>query len=62
MEASRVTKQPLNRSWHEQHRLGTKASLDDRVQWHIEHAKVCGCRPIPPPVREEMERRGLALD
>ncbi|MGA2803184.1 MAG: hypothetical protein ABSF89_02165 [Acidimicrobiales bacterium] len=57
-----MTKQPLNRSWHEQHRLETKESLDDRVRWHMEHAKVCGCREIPPPVSEEIERRGLALD
>jgi len=57
-----LTNQPLNRTWHAQHRLGAKASLDDRVRWHIEHAKVCGCRPIPRLVLEEIERRGLALD
>jgi hypothetical protein len=62
VEVSQLTKQPLNRLWHAQHRLGSKASLDDRVQWHIEHAKACGCRPIPPPVLEEIERRGLAFD
>ncbi|MGP8221847.1 MAG: hypothetical protein ACLQQM_02335 [Acidimicrobiales bacterium] len=57
-----MNNQPLNRTWHAQHRLGAKASLDDRVRWHIEHAKVCGCRPIPRLVLEEIERRGLALD
>ncbi|MFZ2057277.1 MAG: hypothetical protein WAV54_07710 [Acidimicrobiales bacterium] len=53
---------PLNRQWHEQHRLGSGASLDERVQWHLEHVEVCGCRPIPPRVLEEIERRGLTAN
>jgi hypothetical protein len=52
----------MNREWHERHRLATGASLEERVRWHLEHAEVCGCRPIPQPVVEEIERRGLTLD
>ncbi|MGO9582086.1 MAG: hypothetical protein ACLP36_04690 [Acidimicrobiales bacterium] len=52
----------MNREWHQGHRLGTGASLEDRVRWHLEHAEVCGCRPVPRPVLEEIERRRLALD
>ena len=52
---------PFNRQWHERHRLGSGASLDDRVRWHLEHAEVCGCRPIPARARKEIERRGIAL-
>ena len=52
-----MANRPLNRQWHEQHPLGNKATLDDRVRWHLEHAKVCGCRPIPARVLEEIERR-----
>ncbi|MGO9028693.1 MAG: hypothetical protein ACLQOZ_08730 [Acidimicrobiales bacterium] len=53
---------PMNRQWHEEHHLGSGASLDERVQWHLEHSKVCGCRPIPAPVLEEIERRGTGPD
>ncbi|MGA3351910.1 MAG: hypothetical protein ABSD85_01830 [Acidimicrobiales bacterium] len=49
----------MNRPWHEQHRLEKGSSIDARVQWHLEHAEACGCRPVPPPVLDEMERRGL---
>jgi hypothetical protein len=55
-----VVKRPLNRQWHEQHQLGNRTSLDERVRWYFEHAKVCSCRPIPTRVLEEIERRGIA--
>jgi hypothetical protein len=32
------------------------APVDQRIQWHIEHAKHCACRPIPPKIREEMRK------
>jgi hypothetical protein len=52
---------PLNRTWHERHRLGSGASLDERVQWHVAHAEACGCRPIPDGIQAEMARRGIRL-
>jgi hypothetical protein len=55
-----VKKRPLDLQWHAQHRLGRGARLDDRVRWHVEHTKVCGCRPIPATVLEEIERRAVA--
>ncbi len=51
---------PFKREWHDAHRLGVGASPDDRVAWHLEHAKVCGCRPIPAGVLEEIQRGGIA--
>jgi len=51
---------PLNRQWHEQHQLGKGADLNERVRWHVAHAKVCQCRPIPKSVQEEIERRTAA--
>ncbi len=56
-----MKKRPLDLQWHKDHRLDSGASLADRLQWHIEHAEACGCRPIPPSVRREAERRGLTL-
>ena len=49
----------MNREWHLAHVLGSKASLDRRVEWHLEHAQVCGCWPIPPSVVAEMRARGI---
>lgn len=36
-------------------------SLDQRIAWHVAHAKACGCRPIAGKIKEEMERRGIAV-
>jgi hypothetical protein len=33
------------------------ATSDQRVVWHLEHAKHCQCRPIPPGVRTLIENR-----
>src|SRR5947209_3225649 len=37
----------MNAEWHSENKLGTKASLQDRIVWHREHQKHCACRPIP---------------
>ena len=52
----------MNAEWHRAHVLGTGASLDRRVTWHLEHAEACGCRPIPDPVLAEIRARGLDSD
>jgi uncharacterized protein YdhG (YjbR/CyaY superfamily) len=36
--------------------LSKNASLEERIAWHLEHEKRCGCRPIPPALRKQMER------
>ena len=25
----------LNRNWHQEHQLGSSATLDDRIRWHL---------------------------
>jgi hypothetical protein len=50
----------MNKPWHEQHKMPTKPTLDQRVRWHLAHAKHCGCRPVPRSVLEEMKRRGIS--
>lgn len=49
----------MNREWHAANPMPPKASLDERVAWHIEHARRCGCREIPASILAELERRGI---
>ncbi len=44
----------LNRDRHHQHRMPANTTMEQRLHWHLEHAKNCGCRPIPVKVTEEM--------
>lgn len=49
----------INAPWHAAHVLGQGAAIDDRVAWHLEHARECGCREVPRSVRDELARRGI---
>jgi hypothetical protein len=51
---------PINASWHRANPMPKNATLDERVVWHLAHARACGCRAIPATVRRELTRRGLA--
>ncbi len=52
----------VNRDWHREHRMPINATMEQRVEWHVEHGKCCGCRPIPAKVAEEMEKMGRSMD
>ena len=49
----------LNAAWHDAHPMPPRPTLDQRVTWHVAHAKACGCRTMPPTVVAELKRRGL---
>src|SRR5262245_37200859 len=36
------------------------ASFDDRVAWHVQHARRCGCRRMPASITAELDRRRAA--
>jgi len=50
---------PLNEIWHRENPMPNKPTLDQRIKWHLEHKHECGCREIPPRLREEIKKRGL---
>ncbi len=49
----------LNEAWHQANPMPKKATLEQRIKWHLEHERECGCRGIPPKLREEIKKRGL---
>ena len=52
----------LARLWHEQNRMPKNPTAQQRVEWHIEHAKHCQCRPIPAGVLALMGAAGPRPD
>lgn len=36
----------MNTAWHNANPLPETATPEERVKWHDEHEKNCGCRPI----------------
>jgi hypothetical protein len=49
----------INKEWHETHRMPRAPKLEDRLKWHLEHARVCGCREIPAKLLADAKKRGL---
>ena len=49
-----------NAAWHAKHRMSVGATLDQRVAWHIAHARHCGCRQMPASIQAEIKRRARA--
>jgi hypothetical protein len=49
----------INKEWHLKHPMPKNPTLDQRVEWHIEHARECKCREIPGSVLKEMQKRKL---
>ena len=48
----------INATWHLAHPMPMGSTIDQRVRWHVAHAKACGCREIPPTVLKELRRLG----
>lgn len=51
----------INAAWHDAHPMPRNATLDQRIAWHVEHARHCGCRPIPEKLRAEMTKRRIKV-
>jgi hypothetical protein len=47
---------PINKEWHDKNRMPANPTLDQRMTWHIEHAKHCPCRPIPARLAAEIKK------
>jgi hypothetical protein len=46
----------LNKEWHLAHPMPKNPTQQQRIEWHIEHAKNCNCRGIPVKLKEEMKK------
>jgi hypothetical protein len=51
----------MNKEWHKQHTMPSAANEQQRIQWHLEHTKHCGCRPFPKKLAEKMKEQGTGI-
>lgn len=49
----------INASWHLKNKMPTKATLEQRIKWHLEHSENCSCRPIPEKLLNEMTKKNI---
>jgi hypothetical protein len=51
----------INREWHLANKMAKNPTLDQRVVWHVEHARNCECRKLEGKMLEEVKKRGLKV-
>jgi hypothetical protein len=51
----------INKVWHLAHPMPKSPSLQQRIEWHLEHAKYCGCRQIPDKLKTEMKKLHIKI-
>jgi hypothetical protein len=49
----------INAKWHIAHKMPKNPTPDQRIKWHLEHAKNCSCRPLHGKILDEIKKRGL---
>jgi len=47
----------INAAWHQSHRMPARATPQQRLRWHLAHAKACGCRKLTAAKLQELRRR-----
>ena len=47
----------INEKWHQANKMPKNGTLKERMEWHIEHIKNCGCRPIPEKLQAIIKSR-----
>ncbi|MBI3859042.1 MAG: hypothetical protein HY296_02210 [Thaumarchaeota archaeon] len=45
----------MNEEWHLAHVMPRDATRKERVIWHGQHDRKCGCRPVPDALRKEVD-------
>ena len=49
----------INKEWHLANLMPVNPTLDQRVEWHLNHSKNCQCRKLEGQILEEIKKRGL---
>jgi hypothetical protein len=50
----------MNATWHKKHRMPKNPTPQQRLDWHLAHAKACKCREMPASVLAELRRQVTA--
>ena len=49
----------INAEWHAAHKMPDNPTEDQRLAWHLDHAKNCGCRKMPTSLVAVAKARSL---
>jgi hypothetical protein len=52
-------KMQINKDWHMANKMPKNPTIEQRIEWHLAHAKNCICRPLGGKILEEINKRKL---
>jgi len=58
-DRDRADRPKLNEVWHTAHPMPARLTLEQRIEWHLEHQANCACRGIPAGLLAQMKSRGI---
>lgn len=50
----------INAEWHLANPMPPRATLEQRIAWHLAHQQHCQCRGMPKKLADELARRDAA--
>ena len=45
----------INKEWHEKNEMPKNPTPEEQLNWHLEHAKNCNCRPLTKSMLEKLK-------
>jgi hypothetical protein len=51
----------INKEWHEKNKMPKNPSEEQRIKWHIAHAKNCSCRQPSAKLLGQMKKMGFVV-
>lgn len=45
----------INKEWHLANKMPKNPTIDERMNWHLEHAKNCSCREMTEKLKQEIK-------
>lgn len=51
----------INKEWHARHKMPKNPTGEQRIAWHVDHARNCGCREIGVGVAALFRKHGIPI-
>jgi hypothetical protein len=51
----------INVAWHLANKMPKNPTLDQRVIWHVDHARNCHGRSLAGKILDEIKKRGIKV-
>ncbi len=48
-----------NKTWHQANKMPKNPTLEQRIEWYLEHSKNCTCRPFPEKLKLEIDKKKM---